>query len=39
MNENVLAATLGLNESITLLRVEPLHGAVIHGSLLVDMHM
>jgi hypothetical protein len=26
-----------LNESITLLRVEPLHGTVIHGYLLIGM--
>src|SRR5262249_30640212 len=34
MDEHVLAAALRLNESITLLRVEPLDGAVIHESLL-----
>jgi hypothetical protein len=33
MDKHVLAAAFGLNESITLLRVEPLYGAVIHWSL------
>jgi hypothetical protein len=37
MDEHVLTTTLGLDESIALLRVEPLHGTVVHGSLLVDM--
>jgi hypothetical protein len=37
MDKHVLATALGLNESITLLRVEPLHGTVVHGSLLIDM--
>jgi hypothetical protein len=37
MNEYVLTAAFGLNESITLLRVEPLHGSVVHGSLLIGM--
>ncbi len=39
MDKHVLTTTLGLDESITLLRVEPLHGTVVHGSLLVDMPM
>ena len=38
MDEHVLTTTLGLDESIALLRVEPLHGTVVHGSLLIDMH-
>jgi hypothetical protein len=37
MDEHVLTTTLGLDESISLLCVEPLHGTVVHGSLLVDM--
>src|SRR4029077_1668785 len=37
MDEHILATALRLDESITLLGVEPLHGAVVHGSLLVDM--
>jgi hypothetical protein len=32
MNENVLLAVVGLNESIALLLIEPLHNARIHGS-------
>jgi hypothetical protein len=39
MDEHVLTTTLGLDESISLLRVEPLHGTVVHGSLLIDMPM
>jgi hypothetical protein len=39
MDKHVFAAALRLNESITLLRVEPLYGAVIHGSLLIDIQM
>src|SRR5262249_30565861 len=35
MDEYVFAAALGLNESITLRRVEPLHGAGSHHGLLV----
>jgi hypothetical protein len=34
VDEHVLAATFGLDESITLLRVEPLNGSVAHGALL-----
>jgi hypothetical protein len=37
MDEDVFAAALGLNESITLLRIEPFHGTVVHGSLLIDV--
>ena len=37
MDKHVLTTALGLDESIPLLRVEPLHGTVAHGSLLVDM--
>jgi hypothetical protein len=37
MNEHVFATAFGLNESITLLRVEPLYGAVIRESLLIDI--
>jgi hypothetical protein len=37
MDEHVLTTTLGLDESISLLRVEPLHGTVVHGSLLIDV--
>src|SRR6202012_4912751 len=29
--EHVLAAALGLDKSIALLRVEPFHGTVVHG--------
>jgi hypothetical protein len=39
MDENVLTTTLGLNETITLLRVEPLHGTGVHGYLLIDVSM
>jgi hypothetical protein len=39
MDKHVLATALGLNESITLLRVEPLHGAVVHESLLIDIQI
>jgi hypothetical protein len=39
MDEHVLTTTLGLDESISLLCVEPLHGTVVHGSLLIDMPM
>jgi hypothetical protein len=39
MDEYVLTAALGLNESISLLCVEPLHGTVIHGSLLIEVSM
>jgi hypothetical protein len=38
VDKHVLAAALGLNESIPLLRVEPLHGAVVHEYLLIGMH-
>src|SRR5262245_15186828 len=31
MDEDILAAVLGLDESIALLRVEPLYGSLIHG--------
>src|SRR5271154_4245068 len=34
MNEHILAAAIGLDKSITLLRVEPLHCSVAHGTLL-----
>jgi hypothetical protein len=34
VDEHVLAAIFGLDESITLLRVEPLYGSVAHGALL-----
>src|SRR5262245_1757635 len=34
MNKHILAATLGLNESIALGRIEPLHGACGHRRLL-----
>jgi hypothetical protein len=37
VDKHVLAAALGLNESVALLRVEPLHGAVVHECLLIDM--
>jgi hypothetical protein len=36
MDEDVLATTLRLDKAITLLGVEPFHGTVIHGSLLID---
>ena len=39
MDKHVFATAFGLNESITLLRVKPLYGAVIHESLLIDMQM
>ena len=39
VDKHVLAAALGLNEPITLLRVEPLHGAVVHECLLIGVHM
>jgi hypothetical protein len=32
VDKHVLAATFGLDESIALLRVEPLHGTVVHGT-------
>jgi hypothetical protein len=32
MDEHVLTAALRLNEAIALLRVEPLHGTVVHGT-------
>jgi hypothetical protein len=37
MDEYVLTTALGLNETITLLRVEPFHGTVVHGYLLIDV--
>src|SRR5215469_7568758 len=37
MDEHVLATAFGLDEAIALLAVEPLHGAVIHGYLLIGM--
>jgi hypothetical protein len=39
VDKYVLAAAFGLNESITLLRVEPLHGAVVHEYLLIGIQM
>jgi hypothetical protein len=32
MDEDILAAALGLDEAIALLSVEPLHGSAIHGT-------
>src|SRR6201999_4367369 len=37
MDKHVLTAILGLDESIALLRVEPLHGTVVHESLLIGI--
>src|SRR5580658_3361312 len=34
VDEHILAAALGLDKSITLLRVEPFHCSVAHGTLL-----
>jgi hypothetical protein len=34
MNEHIFTAAFGLDKSITLLRVEPFHGSVAHGTLL-----
>jgi hypothetical protein len=34
VNENILAATFRLDESVSLLRIEPFHGTVIHKFLL-----
>jgi hypothetical protein len=38
MDEHILAAAFGLDESITLLRVEPFHCSVAHGTLLCRNH-
>src|SRR5262249_50172262 len=38
MDEHILAAAFRLDESITLLRVEPFHCSVAHGTLLCRNH-